>query len=292
MTLQHRGDRQALRLDVALAPGLPDGSSPRHDTVFIVVDVIRATTTLCLLFERGCREALIAPDIDTAAAWRARRAGDVLLAGEVAGATPPGFDFGNSPSEFARVALTGRTVIFATTNGTRAISACAGARAIFAGSLRNARAAAETALAAADAESQALSIARDESSGLAQVAAETADDRMPNIVVLCAGRGDRPAYDDTICAGYLVRHLLDAAATAARSVALGEGARIAQAALAGAEAGGGIRAALAQSDAYHAIERIGLAADLDWCAATDVTTVVPRVTGDTSGTELAVMRTS
>jgi 2-phosphosulfolactate phosphatase len=246
-------DQAPLAIDVALAsaPTYIGEAPTLAETTNIVVDVIRATTTLCLFFERGVREVLLAPDIATARAMRATLGGEYLLAGEVGGAAPPGFDLGNSPTEIARAELAGRGVLFATSNGTRALRACAGARAVFAGALRNAQAVATAALATGAA----------------------------SIVVVCSGRGELPAYDDTLCAGYIVRRLLDGAEAKGCPVVLHEGARIALAVLDGAQTCGGIHAALAQSDAYRAIEGIGLAGDLDWCVAADVASVVPRVTG-------------
>ena len=283
-----------LRLEVALVPSLlppdapdaPDApdvpGAPRGETVFIVVDVIRATTSLCVLFEQGAREVLVAPGVAAARALGPQLGQDTVLAGEAGGARPDGFDYGNSPAELSRALVADRAVLFATTNGTRAIRACAGGHAILAGALRNAQAVARSALAAVPvpaADERAIGDNHDEA-------------EVHEIVIVCSGREDLPAYDDTICAGYIVRRLVEAAVAQGRQVELESGARIALAALRGAEAEGGIRAALAQSGAYQHIASIGLAGDLDWCAATDVTNVVPRVTGTLSGHDLIVMRAS
>src|SRR5262245_22916596 len=144
--------RQPLVVKVALTPALSldawDHSQSRW--VYIVVDVVRATTTLCLFFERGARRVLVAPSVAAARAARAQLGGDYLLAGEVGGARPSDFDLGNSPGELAEWDLSGRELVYATTNGTRALHACRSGQVIFAGSLRNARAAARAALAAVE----------------------------------------------------------------------------------------------------------------------------------------------
>lgn len=281
-----------LRLDVALASSLLAPDAPRGETVFIVVDVIRATTSLCVLFERGCAEVLLAPDVAAVRTLQPEldRSLDpddgprVLLAGETGGARPDGFDYGNSPAELSRAPVAGRGVLFATTNGTRTIRACAGGRAILAGALRNAQAVAAAALAAVPAV--------DAATGPHTSDADDDGDGHNDLVIVCAGRDDQPAYDDTICAGYIARRVVETAAARGRPVALESGARIALAALMGAEASGGIRAALTQSGAYRAIARIGLAGDLDWCAATDVTELAPRVVAYYPGHDLIVMRAS
>jgi 2-phosphosulfolactate phosphatase len=245
-----------------LPPETPARRDTIRDTIYVAIDVVRATTTICMLFECGCRRVLLASSVGAAREARAALGPDWLLAGEVEGARPPGFDFGNSPAEFATLDLTGRDVICATTNGTRALRACAGGRAVFAGSLRNAEMLART------------------------LAAERLE-RPVDVVFVCAGRGGRPAYDDTICAGYLVRGLRRAVGD--ERIVLGENARMACDLLAHVEATVGIAAALYASDAGQAVERIGLGDDITLCAAANVAHVLPALTGMYLDTDLYVV---
>lgn len=283
-----------LVIDVALTPTQLDSLGLRTRTICIVVDVIRATTTLNVLFERGCRSVLVAPDVAAARAARAdlaARGAEALLAGEVEGLPPPGFDYGNSPAEFARHDLGGRDVIFATTNGTRAIRACAGSRAILIGALRNAsavtRAALDLALAHSDPPAPPAGMTGASSNAGSATASEAhveEDDVMgSDIVVVCSGRGGRPAFDDTLCAGYLVRSLVERAAGAGIRTLVREPGRIALAVLAQAERSASLRDALADSNAARAVDRIGLSADLELCAAVDAAAVVPQVSGELAG---------
>jgi 2-phosphosulfolactate phosphatase len=279
-----------LALDVAVTPAFaaPEPRA-RHATTFIVVDVIRATTTLSVLFERGCRRALIAPGIVEARTYRDKSGRDVLLAGEAGGVAPPGFDFGNSPAELATAPVAGKEIVFATTNGTRALRVCTGGWAVYTGAFRNARAVCAAALGTArwkpgnrgsgdEPERQV--------SGSSGATEATLTEDAADIVIVCSGRSDRPAFDDTICAGYLTDELLrqDAA------IELHEGARIALAAAREAMRNGGLRAALAVSDAARAIARVSLSGDLDWCVAIDATDAVPAVTGATAEGLLIVER--
>lgn len=253
----------SLVVDVALAPTLlPPDAPARRDTTYVVIDVVRATTTICVLFERGCHRILLASSVAAAREARAALGPDWLLAGEVEGARPPGFDFGNSPAEFATLDLAGRGVICATTNGTRALRACSGGRAVFAGSLRNAETLART------------------------LAAEWLE-RPGDVVFVCAGRGDHPAYDDTLCAGYLVRSLRRV--VGAERIVLSENARMACDLLAHVEATVSIAAALRASDAGQAVEGIGLGADIALCAAADAAPVLPALTGIYLNTDLYVV---
>lgn len=291
-----------LVIDVALTPDQLDSAEQRTHTTCIVVDVIRATSTLCVLFERGCQSVLVAPSVAAARAARTDLAAsnvDVLLAGEVDGQPPPGFDYGNSPAEFARHHFHGRDIIFATTNGTRAILACAGSLAILTGALRNASAVTRTALTLTlghntpptlDIESDAPATASRTISAASSAASEARvdDDFMAasDIVVVCSGRGGRPALDDTLCAGYLIRRLVNLAAEVGIPTLMREPARIALAALMHAEHSGSLRNALAESNAARAVERIGLRADLDLCASVDATDVVPIVSGPLASSDL------
>lgn len=306
--------QRPIRVDVALVPEhLPQSAEEEREeqagVVYVVIDVIRATTTLCVLFEQGCRRVLVAPSVAAARDAARTDGAGALLAGEVGGLAPPGFDYGNSPRELAAAEVAEREVIFATTNGTRALRACLGGRAILAGAFRNAGAVTAWALASLPAATAVAPSPASAASGAygphstdgpdAPAVASGARARRaseadlgwapPDIVFVCSGRDKRPAFDDTVCAGYLVERLLAHAAAARVPVTLREGARIARASSASALAAGDLRAALAVSDAARAVERVGLSDDLRWCADVDVTSTVPAVTGVRPGDGLLIM---
>ncbi|HSJ94954.1 MAG TPA: 2-phosphosulfolactate phosphatase, partial [Gaiellaceae bacterium] len=101
----------------------------------IVVDVLRATSTIAEALASGHARVLCCSEIEEAEALRAAL-GDGLLAGERKCLRIPGFDRGNSPSEFATGG--GETVILTTTNGTRAlVAAAARCERVYAASLLN-----------------------------------------------------------------------------------------------------------------------------------------------------------
>src|SRR5262249_37579059 len=116
----------------------------------------------------------------------------VLVGGDGRGSPPPGFDRGNSPAEYTPDRVRGRTVVFTTTNGTRALLALQGARRVAVGGFVNAAAVARWA------------------------AAEPGD-----VLLVCAGEKGRFCLEDAVCAGLLVsrltgpaRHPTDAARAA------------------------------------------------------------------------------
>ena len=152
----------------------------------IVVDVLRATSTIVQALASGYRRVLCCAEVEEARSLRSTR-GDGVLAGERYCVRIPGFDLGNSPREFTNP--DGETVILTTTNGTRAIvTAAARCERVLAGSLLNLDA--------------VVSAAR-EAGG--------------DVAVICAGVQGEFAMDDAYCAGRLVEALGGEATDAAEA---------------------------------------------------------------------------
>jgi 2-phosphosulfolactate phosphatase len=135
-----------MRLDVALLPALlPEPAT----SVCIVVDVLRASSSCVTLLDSGAPSIAVAATVDEARALQSGIMPDALLCGETGGLPPEGFDYGNSPVEFASLNLSGREVVMATSNGTRALARVASAPAVFVGCLLNRAQSCAAALAAA-----------------------------------------------------------------------------------------------------------------------------------------------
>lgn len=92
------------------------------DEAVVVVDVLRAFTTVPWLFHRGAKRVLTVATPQQAFALRETSFPDALLAGESGGRRLPGFDLGNSPSEVAARDLTDRTVLHRTSAGTQGLA--------------------------------------------------------------------------------------------------------------------------------------------------------------------------
>jgi 2-phosphosulfolactate phosphatase len=108
----------------------------------IVVDVLRASTTLIQAFQSGLRRAYVEGEVGaaierTAALRRTLGKEAVLLGGERKGIRLPGFDLGNSPAEYDPETVDGKTLVFTTTNGTRALLASQEASRIVFGAFTN-----------------------------------------------------------------------------------------------------------------------------------------------------------
>ena len=106
-----------MRVDVVLTPD-EAGAAPTG----IVIDVIRATSTICQALASGYERVFCAAEVEEARSLR-KALGEGVLGGERHAVRIPGFDLGNSPREY--VEPIGETLILSTTNGTRAIVAAA-----------------------------------------------------------------------------------------------------------------------------------------------------------------------
>ena len=103
---------------------LLSGASQATGTA-VVIDVFRACSVACYAFAGGVARILPVDSVEEALALKAAHP-EYLLAGERQCLKPEGFDFGNSPSEAAAADLTGRTLVHATSAGTRGLVAAMG----------------------------------------------------------------------------------------------------------------------------------------------------------------------
>jgi 2-phosphosulfolactate phosphatase len=166
-----------MNLDVAFSPHeLTPGDVA--DRTVLVVDVLRATSTICAALHHGARAVVPAADTQDATRLEAALgASDVVLAGERNSVRIPGFQLGNSPSEMTAEAVQGKTLVMTTTNGTRALLAAAGARDVAVAAAVNLTLAGEFARAALE--------------------------QHGDLLILCAGRDHGFGLDDAYIAGCL-----------------------------------------------------------------------------------------
>jgi len=168
----------------------------------VVIDVLRATSTLMVALAHGATRIIPVATPEEALALRARTP-DALLCGEREGLRIAGFDLGNSPDEYGPAVVVGRPLIFASTNGSIALLAAARARRRILAAFVN------------------LQAAADRLTGAVEVA------------IVAAGKLGRFAIEDAACAGLLCRRLrergarLDGAAAAlAGAIAPGDASEV------------------------------------------------------------------
>ncbi|MEX0705602.1 MAG: 2-phosphosulfolactate phosphatase, partial [Nitriliruptoraceae bacterium] len=100
----------------------------------VVIDVLRAFTTVPWAHHLGARRILAVTSAEEAWALRDTHVPEALVAGEDGGRIIDGFDLGNSPSELTREAVDGRTIIHRTSAGTQGLSRTTGSRVVLAAS--------------------------------------------------------------------------------------------------------------------------------------------------------------
>src|SRR5262245_7977597 len=147
--------------------------------VAVVIDVLRATSTIIHALAAGASSIIPCGEIDEArnTAKKFPR-GTVLLGGERKGLKIPGFDLGNSPADYDHKVVAGKTVIFTTTNGTRALLQAKEARRVVFGALSNVGAVVDL------------------------LAAETGP-----VHLVCAGTNGQITLEDALCAGAIAHWL-------------------------------------------------------------------------------------
>jgi 2-phosphosulfolactate phosphatase len=228
-----------VRVDVALTPALLPAGSRAHVDV-VVIDVLRATTTIAAALASGALG--VRPEGSLDAATAAARSTGALLGGEREGLPPRGFDLGNSPAAYTAERCRGRDVVLSTTNGTQASLAAAGCRSLRAGCLVN-----------AEATCRAL------------VAGGATD-----VLLLCAGTRTRVAADDAAAAGCMAGSLLLMAAAE-----LTDAARLAVALFDAWKHD--LPGLLRRCESGQRLLRIDLAGDIADCARVDALPVAVRL---------------
>jgi 2-phosphosulfolactate phosphatase len=232
-----------VRIDVHFN-GSSAGQHDLHDRVVLVVDVLRASTSIAAALHNGARAVIPLEGVDEAIARaRSLERSEVLLAGERKMAPIQGFPLGNSPKEFTADVVTGKTIVMTTTNGTAALASTTGASEVLVGCFAN------------------------YSAVLAWLRAAARGGK--SLTIVCAGTNGRFALEDAICAGRFVRGI------ARRGIQpeLGDAASVA--AIIDRRMGGDLLAVLKDSEHGRALIEAGHSDDVMYCASINTHPVVP-----------------
>jgi 2-phosphosulfolactate phosphatase len=156
-------------------------------TTCVVFDVLRATSSIITALANGAATVIPVGTIEEAVAAK-RENPAVLLAGERDGFRITSkltgsidFDFGNSPREFQKPVIRGKTIVITTTNGPRALKACHGATEILVGSMLN----------------------------LSKVATRLRNSRISDLLLVCSGTYEEASYEDLLGAGAVADRVWD-----------------------------------------------------------------------------------
>ena len=234
-----------MKIDVIFAPHALGPADLAGRTV-VVLDILRATTTIAVALANGAKAVLPAGSTEEALRIAQNLERDaVVLAGERKSARIPGFALGNSPAEFGPEVVTGKTIVMTTTNGTQALIAAQGAREVIVGAAVNFSAVAERARAALATHG--------------------------DLVILCAGVEKQFALEDAFAAGRLTKVLLPEGGL--RRVTVNDGA-VAALEIARHYGERWLRALKASAHGRELAE-LGFRTDLEACAAQDTHPVLP-----------------
>jgi 2-phosphosulfolactate phosphatase len=163
-------------LETCFSPALyqPDEHA---NSIVVIIDILRASSAICTAFANGAASILPVTDVDAARKYKDM---GYLVAAERDGLVLDFADFGNSPFNFTRDKVEGKTIVYSTTNGTGIINKAASANEIAVGSFLNIGALSEW-------------IIRQEKDTL----------------LFCAGWKNRFNLEDTICAGAIAAKLME-----------------------------------------------------------------------------------
>ena len=232
-----------MKLDVFMSP-TEMTASDTQGRVVAVIDVLRASTTIAVALSNGAKSVIPAEGTDEAITRSKQfERSQVLLAGERRMLPISGFDMGNSPIEFTPDAVSGRTIIISTTNGTKALASVQGARDVVIAAYVNL-----TGVTAM----------------LRSAARANAD-----ISIVCAGTEGHFSLEDAACAGRYVSAIRKTDA----SLVLNDAA--CACALIDRKYGDNIAKIFKDSTHGQALAEAGFADDLVACAAVDSHAVVP-----------------
>jgi 2-phosphosulfolactate phosphatase len=148
------------------------------DKNVVVIDVLRSSTTMITGLSNGAKEIIPTEDVATAGLIGRNSQGQSLLCGERNGKVIEGFQLGNSVKEYSKERVSGKTLIFSTTNGTPALMKAKFAHNCIIAGFTN------------------LSRVVDYLIALNE-----------DFIILCAGKSGEFALEDTVCAGMIINHL-------------------------------------------------------------------------------------
>lgn len=232
-------------IDVDTALSVSDYTPVADKTVCLVIDVLRASTTIVSLLDNGCRRVYTLAEEEQARQMGTQR--QMLTSGEWQGIKLTGFDMDNSPAEAKKYPVENRDVALCTSNGTRVIEKARDCVQLFIASLLNARACARAAILKA------------------QVAS-------CGITIVCAGQYGKFVLDDAYCAGFLLQEIEILASDMGFDLNMSDACRAAKALII---AYPDARIAFMESASGKLLLKTGGIDDFEFCLQTNTSQVVP-----------------
>ena len=172
-------------IDAFITPYFPETEAQFDRSNVVLIDVLRACTTICTALENGALEIIPAESLEKAInKYSFLDKEKTILAGERNASKPNGFDLGNSPFEYDEKIVSGKKIIFTTTNGTKLFKKAQKSKNRIIGSLVNIDAVIDF-------------LGQDISDNLDQ-------GKDTKVNFMCAGTDGNFSYEDTLCAGAFI----------------------------------------------------------------------------------------
>lgn len=225
-----------MKVDICFSPALYPYYADSNDYIVVVVDIFRATTTMCAALNNGAECIIPVASIEEAETYKAKG----YLVGAERNVKRCDFaDFGNSPFDYTKEKIEGKEVVFTTTNGTQAIDAASGADILTIGAFSNISALTDFCIK-----------------------------KQKDVMILCAGWNNRFNIEDTLFGGALAARLIErgySVASDAVQVALSMWA----------EALPNIRSYINRTEHIKRLEANNLQDSVEYCLTEDTVNLVP-----------------
>lgn len=229
-----------MKVDVYFYPH--GGSAALNDKNVVVLDVLRATSTIVTALSHGAIEVIpVLEPVEAVDLLRGIGSTDCVTGGERKGYKIEGFDFGNSPLEYTEDSISGKKVILTTTNGTKAIKWVQGAAEVLIGSYLN----------------------------VSAIADYLREDQRDTVIV-CSGREGNFSLEDLACAGKITALLKEAIPSLEMSDAAQTACWISERA-----DQTGLEKFIGETEHGRYLKEIGMASDIKACSALDQHPILP-----------------
>jgi 2-phosphosulfolactate phosphatase len=162
-------------LETCFSPALYEADC-HTDSIVVIIDVLRASSAICTAFANGAASIIPVADVDTAKEYKSK---GYLVAAERDGFVLDFADFGNSPFNFTKEEVSGKTIVYNTTNGTGIIKLASSSYKTVIGSFLNIRSLTKWLI-----------------------------NQDKDVLLLCAGWKNKFNIEDSVCAGAMADILM------------------------------------------------------------------------------------
>lgn len=226
-----------MRIDIIISADDIKKEKIENKTV-VVIDMLRATSVIITAMNNGCKGVIPVLKVEEASEIVKNSKKEFMLGGERNALKIEGFHYSNSPLEYTRETIYGKTLVMTTTNGTKAIKGCVGASSILIGAMLNAKAIAE------------------------KIVKSNKD-----VVIVNAGTYGEFSIDDFLCSGYIIDCILRLAETDLTDIAVTSHYIY--------KNNEDIHNFIKYASHYKRIMELGLSKDLEYCCRKDIIDIVP-----------------